>query len=103
MTRNVGEQQTPRKNFRKPVLQALVDADRPVTRKEIIPLVEARMTFVPADLMPRPDGAQKWVRVVGYVIGDLRKDGLVEPAARNGIKITGKGREYLSRSMISNS
>jgi hypothetical protein len=47
----------------------------------------------------RPDGAEKWVRVVGYVIGDLRKDGLIEPTARNGITITDKRREYLSRSM----
>jgi Mrr restriction endonuclease-like protein len=95
MTRNLGERQTPRKNFRKPVLQALVDTGGSVTRKDdILPLVEARMMFVSADLALRPDGSPKWVRVVGYVIGDLRKDGLVEPAARNGIKITGKGREY---------
>jgi len=57
------------------------------------------MTFVPADLVLRPDGNQKWVRVVGYVIGTLRKDGLIEPAAKNGIIISGKGRKYLSRSM----
>jgi len=57
------------------------------------------MTFVDADLECRLDGAQKWVRVVGYVIGDMRKDGLIKPAARNGYSISDGGREYLTLAM----
>jgi len=97
MGRSIDGRQTPRKNFRKPILQALVDVGGSVTKRgHLIPLVEKNMVFVSADLVLRPDGAQKWVRVVGYVTGDLRKDGLIEPAAKNGIKITSKGQEYLS-------
>lgn len=99
MARDVEEHQTPRKNFRIPILQALVDAGGWTTRHDVVMRVKTKMTFRPADLKCRPDGAPKWMRVVGYVIGDLRHDGLIEPAARNGVKISDKGREYLSRAM----
>ncbi len=82
-----------------PILQALVDAGGRAHRGEVVDRVGPKMTFVPADLILRPDGNQKWVRVVGYVIGDLRKDGLIKPAHRNGVIISDKGREYLSGSM----
>ncbi len=99
MARIVDGRQTPEKNFYIPILQALVDAGGWAARNDIVPRVEPKMTFVSADLVLRPDGTQKWVRRVGYAIGTLRKDGMIEPAARNGITITGQGREYLSRSM----
>jgi len=41
----------------------------------------------------------KWVRKVGYAISDLRKDGLIKPAARNGVIITDDGRERLTLSI----
>jgi hypothetical protein len=87
--------QTPRKNFRIPILQVLRDAGTHISRHETCQRVGERMTFVPADLERRPDGAEKWVRKVGYVTGTLRHDGLVEPAARNGNCISEKGLKYL--------
>jgi hypothetical protein len=94
--------QTPRKNFRIPILQTLVDAGGHIaTRSDLTSLVGAKMTltFVPADLELRPDGYPKWARVVGYVAGDMRKDGLIKPAARNGYTISDDGRERLTLSM----
>src|SRR5437868_235680 len=99
MVRSMDERQTPKKYFRIPILQVLVDAGGRAHRGEVVDRVGPKMTFVPADLVLRPDGTQKWVRKVGYVIGDLRKDGLIKPAARNGVIISDKGREYLSGSM----
>ena len=99
MARSIGGRQTPRKNFRIPILQALVDAGGRAHRGDVVNRVGAKMTFVPADLVLRPDGNQKWVRVVGYVIGDLRKDGLIKPAARNGVIISDDGRERLTLSI----
>jgi len=81
-------------------LQALVDAGgRVATHDDLIPLVGAKMTFVDADLELRPDGSQKWVRKVGYVIGGMRKDGLIKPAAMNGYSISDGGRDYLTLEM----
>jgi Mrr N-terminal domain len=100
MARSIDGRQTPGKNFRIPILQALVDAGgHIVTHSDLIPLVGAKMTFVDADLELRPDGSQKWMRRVGYVVGDLRKDGLIKPAARNGYIISDDGRERLTLSM----
>jgi hypothetical protein len=82
-----------------PILQALSDAGGRAHRGEVVDRVGPKMTLVAADLVLRPDGNQKWVRVVGYVIGDLRKDELIKPAHRNGVIISDKGREYLSGSM----
>jgi len=95
----VDGRQTPEKNYYIPILQALVDAGGWATRGDIVSRVEPKMTFVPADLVHRPDGTQKWVRRVGYAIGTLRKNGRIVPAARNGVTITEKGREDLSRSI----
>lgn len=48
MARNVSERQTPRKNFRIPVLQALVDIGGSVPHRDsIYPKIEEIMTFVP--------------------------------------------------------
>jgi Mrr N-terminal domain len=99
MARIVDGRQTPEKNYYIPILQALVDAGGWGTRGDIVSRVEPKMTFVSADLVHRPDGTQKWVRRVGYAIGTLRKNGRIAPAARNGVTITEKEREELSRSL----
>jgi hypothetical protein len=65
MVRSIDGRQTPGKDFRIPILQALVDAGGQAHRSEVADRVGSKMTFVLADLALRPDGFQKWVRRVG--------------------------------------
>lgn len=65
MARSIDGRQTPRKNFHRPILQALVDAGGRAHRGEVVDRVGTKMAFIPADLELRPDGNQKWVRKVG--------------------------------------
>lgn len=87
----------PRKNYHIPILEALQDAGGVSTRNDISLRLIGKMTFNQGDLESRLDGYPKLVRAVGYVIGDLRKDGLIEPETNNGVvRISDKGRQCLS-------
>ncbi len=88
---------TPRENFRLPILEALQDAGGVSTRHDIALRLCGKMTLSQGDLGPRPDGYPNFARAVGYVIGDMRKDGLIEPETNNGVvRISDKGRQCLS-------
>jgi|GEM_PF-6180522 len=88
---------TPRKNFRIPILEALQDAGGVSIRIDIALRLVGKMTLSQGDLEPRPDGYPNFVLAVGYEIGDMRKDELIEQETNDGVvRISDKGSRYLS-------
>jgi hypothetical protein len=99
--RSRGLELTPRRDFWKPLLEALVERGGQASREEMHKVVEKKMSsrLKPGDYEPNRDGTTKWSKHLDYERLAMVHEGLIERNSPRGIwQITDKGRQWLSQS-----
>lgn len=90
-------------DYEREVLAILSQEPNPLRAKEIVGKLRERMRdrFSKADLEVTKGNIPRWVKTARFAIFQgLKRQGLIEPKAKNQYVITPKGREYLAKNQV---
>ena len=91
-------QLTPTSNFILPLLRALESVGGSGKKIDIYQMLEKKMDLSPADMEMTKSGWHRYHIHVNYLVGNMRKAGLLEPGAGdNSLRITATGLRLIGK------
>ena len=94
----ISAQLTPTSNFILPLLRALERVGGSAIKIDIYQMLEKKMDLSPADMEITKSGWHRYHIHVNYLVGRMRKAGLLEPGAGdNSLRITAAGMRLIGK------
>lgn len=91
-------QLTPTSNFILPLLRALESVGGSGKKMDIYRMLEKKMDLRPSDMEMTKSGWHRYHIHVNYLVGNMRKAGLLEPGAGdNSLRITATGLRLIGK------